>query len=97
MVLPRQNENDVTEATGLDLVFVDEMSQVLSHLVLPQHSLPADSVQQRKILLLNTYCVTKGWQLSAVSEIQKWRAIHCHAPNSRGPHYHYLCDWCPST
>ena len=70
MVLPRQNENDVTEATGLDLVFVDDMSQVLSHLVLPQHSLPADSVQQRKMLLLNTYCVTKGWQLSAVSEIR---------------------------
>lgn len=70
VVLPRQNENDVSHSTDLELIFVDDLGQVLSHLVLPQHSLPADSVQQRKMLLLNTYCLIKGWQLSAAKEIQ---------------------------
>ena len=70
VILPRQNENDAPKRSGLDLIFVDDIGQVLNRLVLPQHSLPADTVQQRKIVLLNTQCSHKGWQLSAAKEIQ---------------------------
>lgn len=71
IVLPRQNNSDVPAACqGLELVFVDGITEVLSKLVLPQDSLPTDTVQQRKVFLVNTHCSAKGWQVSAAREIQ---------------------------
>ena len=70
VVLPSENKNDVPEGfDGLDLVFVDEIREVLSNLTLPQ-SQQAETVQQHKILLVNAHCSAKGWQLSAAQEIQ---------------------------
>ena len=71
VVLPAENKNDVPEGfDGLDLVFVDEVTEVLGSLTLPQNQ-HAETVQQQKILLVNALCSERGWQLSAAREIQK--------------------------
>jgi ribonuclease HIII len=70
VVLPRENQNNVPEdCRALDLVFVDDINEVLSKLVLPQDATTVDTLQQRKVLLVNTYCASKGWQLSAARTI----------------------------
>ncbi len=70
VVLPAENENDVPAGfDGLELVFVDEVREVLSKLTLPQ-SQQAETAQQQKILLMNAHCSARGWQLSAAREIQ---------------------------
>lgn len=71
IVLPRQNENDVPDDHhGLDLILVDNINEVLNKLFLPQDSLPADTLQQRKVLFVNAHCSAKGWQCSAARKIQ---------------------------
>ena len=70
VVLPRSNEIDVPNGAGLELIFADDLVQLFNQLVLPQHSSPADSIQQRKIFLLNAQCAERGWQVAVAREIQ---------------------------
>jgi ribonuclease HIII len=71
IVLPRENEPDVPESgKAFDLLFVDEINDVLGKLTLPRDTLPADTTQQRKVAVLNAYSSTQGWQVSAAREIQ---------------------------
>lgn len=70
VVLPRSNEIDVPKESGLELIVADDLVQLFNQLVLPQHSLPADSIQQRKIFLLNAQCAERGWQVAVAREIQ---------------------------
>ncbi len=70
VVLPAENKSDVPEGLDtLDLIFVDEVIEVLSKLTLPQNQL-LQTVQQHKVLLVNSLCSERGWQLSAAREIQ---------------------------
>ena len=57
VVLPRQNQTDVPpDCTGLQLVLVDDIKELLSNLTLSQDAAPADTVQQRKIALMHAHC-----------------------------------------
>jgi len=70
VVLPAENRNDVPGGfDGLDLVFVDEVTQVFDSLTLPQAAF-AQTLQQEKVLVVNAACAERGWQLSAAREIQ---------------------------
>ena len=71
VVLPRQNQTDVPpDCTGLQLVLVDDIKELLSNLTLSQDAAPADTVQQRKIALMHAHCSAQGWQVSAARSIQ---------------------------
>jgi len=71
VILPRENLSDVpADCKGLELVFVDDINEVLSKLTLPQETAPSDTVQQRKIFLLNAHSFAQGWQVSAARTIQ---------------------------
>jgi len=71
VVLPRQNQTDVpAECNGLQLVFVDDIKELLGNLTLSQDAAPADTVQQRKIALMHAHCSAQGWQVSAARSIQ---------------------------
>jgi len=71
VVLPRQNQADVpADCSGLQLVFVDDIKELLGNLTLPQDAAPADTVQQRKIALMHAHCSAQGWQVSAARSIQ---------------------------
>jgi len=84
VILPAENKDSVPhELNGLDLVFVDDMKQVLSALTLPrtQH---VETLQQHKILLINGFCAERGWQLSAAREIQKGLQFTVTPPTGAG-------------
>jgi ribonuclease HIII len=71
VVLPAQNEADVPAGfCGAELVFVDDISEILSKLTLPQDAGSADTLQEQKVSLLKTYALARGWQVSAARQIQ---------------------------
>lgn len=72
VVLPRENEPDVPAAckSTLEIIFVDDINEVLSKLTLPQTTAPDDTTQQKKISLLNSSSAAQGWQTSAARPIQ---------------------------
>lgn len=72
VVLPRENEPDVPSAckSTVDIIFVDDINEVLNKLTLPQTTAPDDTTQQKKISLLNSSSAAQGWQTSAARSIQ---------------------------
>lgn len=72
VVLPRENDTDAPAdcQTSLQLIFVDDINEVLSKLTLPQSATPEDTTQQKKISLLNAHSFARGWQTSAAKPIQ---------------------------
>lgn len=72
VVLPAQNRDDIPEKyQSLTLVLVDEITEVLEKLALPQDATPAETVQQEKASLMKTHCAAQGWQISGARAIQK--------------------------
>lgn len=69
VILPAENKDDVPERyEGIELVFANGITELFSSLTLP-HIESSDTIQQQKILEINTHCLKQGWQLTAGKKI----------------------------
>ena len=70
--LPQDNELDVPAEfrSRLKIIPVRDVTEVLLTLLLPIHGPKADTVEARKIYLLQTACTERGWHLSGPLSVQ---------------------------
>jgi ribonuclease HIII len=70
--IPKQNQTEigVDYAKKLHIVYVSDITDVLMKLQTTLEPIPGDTLQIRKINLLQAYCQNKGWDLSQPQSIQ---------------------------
>jgi ribonuclease HIII len=68
--VPRSNCAEVTTPTGVNIIGVDSLADLFIQLRPGQQLLPSDSLQGRKVTVLQHYCMSCGWDLSPPQPIQ---------------------------
>jgi len=70
--VPKQNQTEVSAdyAKKLQIVYVSDITDVLLKLQTTLEPIPGDTLQIRKINLLQAHCQDKGWDLSQPQSIQ---------------------------
>lgn len=70
--LPQDNEPDIPAEfhTKLKIIPVKDITEVLLSMLLPMHGPKADTVDARKIYLLQIACTERGWHLSGPDPVQ---------------------------
>ncbi|RLI52571.1 MAG: hypothetical protein DRP09_17635, partial [Candidatus Thorarchaeota archaeon] len=70
--VPQENQPEITpdNSHGLNIHPVNTILDVLQGMQKPNDPLPEESLQERKICLLRSYCTQNGWHLSEPRSIQ---------------------------
>jgi len=81
--LPQDNEPDVPAEVHrrLKIILVRDITEVLLTLLLPTHGPKADTIDARKIYLLQTACTERGWHLSGPEPVQNGLQFTLSPPN----------------